>query len=66
MPSDEDRAYLEAYLAKKAVKKKRVEEAPMSEEKSTLHISTPTDYQVVCVHDHLAAVCGRQFANFTF
>ncbi|VDM25585.1 unnamed protein product [Hydatigera taeniaeformis] len=45
VPSDEDRAYLEAYLAKKAVKKKRVEEAPMSEEKSTLHISTPTDYQ---------------------
>ena len=46
VPSDEDRAYLEAYLAKKAVKKKRVEEAPMSEEKSTLHISTPLDYQV--------------------
>uniref|UniRef100_A0A5K3EP66 Pre-mRNA-processing factor 17 n=1 Tax=Mesocestoides corti TaxID=53468 RepID=A0A5K3EP66_MESCO len=45
VPSDEDRIYLEAYLAKKAVKKKRVEEAPITEEKSTLHISTPTDYQ---------------------
>ncbi|KAM7533776.1 hypothetical protein Aperf_G00000112283 [Anoplocephala perfoliata] len=45
VPSEEDRVYLEAYLAKKAVKKKRVEEAPMSEEKTILHISTPLDYQ---------------------
>lgn len=45
VPSEEDRVYLEAYLAKKAVKKRRVEEAPM-EEKTTLHIASPVDYQV--------------------
>ncbi|KAL7056541.1 hypothetical protein AAHC03_021185 [Spirometra sp. Aus1] len=44
VPSEEDRVYLEAYLAKKAVKKRRVEEAPI-EEKTTLHIPSPTDYQ---------------------
>ncbi|VDP28634.1 unnamed protein product [Schistosoma mattheei] len=45
VPSEEDRVYLEAYLAKKASKRKVVEEAPI-EEKSTLHIPTPYDYQV--------------------
>ncbi|VDQ04697.1 unnamed protein product [Trichobilharzia regenti] len=45
VPSEEDRVYLEAYLAKKASKRRVVEEAPV-EEKSTLHISTPFDYQV--------------------
>ncbi|VDP09048.1 unnamed protein product [Schistosoma margrebowiei] len=35
VPSEEDRVYLEAYLAKKASKRKVVEEAPI-EEKSTL------------------------------
>lgn len=44
VPSEEDRVYLEAYLAKKASKRKVVEEAPV-EEKSTLHIPTPYDYQ---------------------
>ncbi|VEL11101.1 unnamed protein product [Protopolystoma xenopodis] len=44
MPSEEDRVYLEAYLAKRATRKRRVEEAPV-EEKSTLHIKSPVDYQ---------------------
>lgn len=44
VPSEEDRVYLEAYLAKKASKRRVVEEAPV-EEKSILHIPTPADYQ---------------------
>ncbi|KAA3678450.1 pre-mRNA-processing factor 17 [Paragonimus westermani] len=44
VPSEEDRVYLEAYLAKKATKRRVVEEAPI-EEKTTLHIPSPLDYQ---------------------
>ncbi|CAH8580306.1 unnamed protein product [Dicrocoelium dendriticum] len=44
VPSEEDRVYLEAYLAKKATKRRVVEEAPV-EEKSVLHIPSAVDYQ---------------------
>ncbi|TPP59057.1 Pre-mRNA-processing factor [Fasciola gigantica] len=44
VPSEEDRVYLEAYLSKKATKRRCVEEAPV-EEKSTLHIPSAVDYQ---------------------
>lgn len=46
VPSEEDRVYLDAYLAKKASKRRVIEEAPI-EEKSILHINSSLDYQVL-------------------